>query len=394
VRPAPPRRALPAALALGAAAGAGAARIAIASPDGRAPVFGPVEIAVELESPDPISELRLFVDGSLVARLARPPWRARHDVGQFNVEHHFVAEATTRFGARLRATRTTPAVAVDDQVEVELVQLFVRVAAKSGPPPRDLGPDPFRVTDEAGERMPVTTVAGGGVPISTVVLVDSSDSMRGEPFRRALAGAQTAAGLLGPEDEVMVAHFSDRLLRATDFTCDRGALASALEGVEASGGSAVFDHLYFALNRLKTRLGRPVAILFSDGEDVTSALDAEDFRWRARRSQATLYWVRVAPEARGEPRRYATFWRDEPECTTERRTLEAAVAESGGGIVEIRSVAELNLALIRIFDDLRSQVVVGFHPKHRRHDGSWRPIYVRAASPGLSTTARAGYGDD
>lgn len=373
------------------AAPAKAGRIALVSPDGSTPVFGEVEIAVELDSPEPLAELLLFVDGSLVARLVKPPFRIRYDVGQFNTEHLFVAEARTIFGTRLKATRSTPTIEVGDQIDVELVQLYVRVGGVGAG--RPLGADDFRVFDESGTRLPVTNLQRGDVPISTVVLVDSSDSMQGEAFRSAVAGAQTTAALLGKEDEVMIALFSDRLLRATEFTRDRASLASALEGVEASGGSAVFDYLYFGLNRLKTRLGRPVVVLFSDGEDVTSTLDADDIRWRARRSQATFYWVRVEDPANAK-RRFATFWRDEPECTRHRETLEAAVAESGGAIVGIRTVAELSAALIRIFADLRSQYVVGFHPQKRRHDGSWRPVSVRTADPNAEVSARAGFVDD
>jgi VWFA-related protein len=374
-----------------AAASKKVGRIAVTSPDGSAPVFGAVEFAVELDSPEPLAELLLFVDGSLVARLVKPPFRVRYDVGEFNTEHQFVAEARTIFGTRLKAARSTPTLEIGEQVDVELVQLYVRVTGAGAA--RQLGADDFRVTDELGTRMPVTTLQRGDVPISTVVLVDSSDSMQGEAFRQAVAGAQTTAALLGKEDEVMIALFSDRLLRATEFTRDRASLKSALEGVEASGGSAVFDYLYFGLNRLKTRLGRPVVVLFSDGEDVTSTLDADDVRWRSRRSQATVYWVRVEDPANAE-RRFATFWRDEPECTRHQETLEAAVVESGGGIVTIRSVGELSAALIRIFEDLRSQYVVGFHPQKRRHDGSWRPVHVQTADKSALASARAGYVDD
>jgi hypothetical protein len=115
----------------------------------------------------------------------------------------------------------------------------------------------LKVVDDTGERLPLTTFAPGSVPISGVVLLDSSDSMRGEAFERAVAGAEASTEMLGEEDEVMIALFSDHLLRATDFTRDRESLRMALSGVEAHGGSAVYDHLYLALNRLRSRLGRP-----------------------------------------------------------------------------------------------------------------------------------------
>jgi VWFA-related protein len=340
-----------------------------------------------------LTEVALFVDGSLVARLAKPPYRARFDVGQGNAEHHFVAQATTLFGATLRSELTTSAIEVGEQVDVELVHLYMNVQLWDGRRPEELKVPDFEVADDAGAQVQVTSLTRGDVPLSGVVLVDASDSMRGEAFAQAVSAAQTVTSLLGPEDEVLIALFSDRLLRATEFTRRADVLAQALAGVEAAGGSAVVDHLYFALNRLRSRLGRPVVILFSDGEDVSSALDAEQIRWRVRRSQATLYWIRLQPDG-GAPRRYSTFWRDANDSKRQFELLEETVRETGGEVVPIQTIPQARAALTSIFANLRAQVVLGFYPVNRRHDGSWRPIEVRPTSGRMRITARAGYVDE
>lgn len=380
----------PFALATAAAAGA---EIAFVSPSGNEPVFGVVEIEVEARGGEPLTEVALFVDGSLVARLAKPPYRARFDVGEGNAEHHFVAQATTLFGATLRGELTTSAIEVGEQVDVELVHLYMNVQMWDGRRPEDLTTRDFEVADDAGARVPVTSLGRGEVPLSGVVLVDASDSMRGEAFAQAVSAAQTVTSLLGPEDEVLIALFSDRLLRATEFTRRAEVLAEALAGVEAAGGSAVADHVYFALNRLRSRLGRPVVILFSDGEEVSSVLDAEQIRWRVRRSQATLYWIRLHTDE-GVPRSYSMFWRDASESQRQFELLEETVRESGGEVLPIRTIPQATAALTSIFEGLRAQVVLGFYPVNRRHDGSWRPIQVRPASGRMRITARAGYVDD
>jgi hypothetical protein len=125
---------------------------------------------------------------------------------------------------------------------------------------------------------------------------------------------------------------------------------------------------------------------------VSSLIEAEQIRWRTRRSQATLFWIRMAPEG-GERRRYMTFWRDGSETDAEFETLEATVIESGGRVVSIRTVDEAQAALSEIFRSLREQFVVGFQPSKRRHDGSWRPLSVSAGRPGVKVRARAGYID-
>jgi Ca-activated chloride channel family protein len=374
------------------AGAAGALEVVLRSPTGREPIFGPTDITAEVRGSEPVSEVQFFVDGSLVARLRRPPFTVRFDVGQSNIAHHFVVEATTLFGGAVSAEVTTPTVSADEQVDVELVQLFVSVESSDGGGRSGFRIEDLKVVDDTGEQLPITTFAPDTVPISGVVLLDSSDSMKGEAFARAVAGAKASVQMLGEEDEVMIALFSDHLLRATDFTRDPESLRMSLSGVEAHGGSAVYDHLYMALNRLRSELGRPVVILFSDGEDVSSLIEAEQIRWRARRSQATLFWIRMAPEG-GERRRYMTFWRDGAETDAEFETLEATVIESGGWVVSIRTVDEAQAALSEIFRSLRAQFVVGFQPSDRRHDGSWRPLSVSAGRPGVKIRARAGYFD-
>lgn len=376
------------------AGGAFAAAVELTSPSGDEPVFGPVELLAEVRGTDPIVEVVFYVDGSLVAKVSRPPFRARYDFGQSNTEHHVVVEATSLFGGVASDSVTTPTMFAGEQVDVELVQIYVTVAAAEGQPRGELQLEDVAVVDDTGQQMPITTFSpGGNVPLSGVLLVDGSVSMQGDSFTRAVAGAKAVATMLGAEDEVMIALFSDRLLRATEFTNERESLDVALAGTEAKGGSAVLDHLYLALNRLRSRLGRPVVILFSDGEDVSSVLDVEQIRWRARRSQATIYWIRLQPQGAG-PRKFTTFWHDATETASQEAALAESVSESGGRILPIRSVDEARTALAEIFRELRAQYVLGFQPRNRRHDSSWRTISVVSSRPGIRLSARAGFLDE
>jgi VWFA-related protein len=356
-------------------------------------VFGEIQITAELRGGDPVSEVAFYVDGSRVKKFTQPPYSMTFDVGQANLEHHIRAVATTLFGKRIEGSVTTPAIEVGSQLDVELVQLFMKVKADDGRRVDQLTAGDFEIDDSAGGREPAVTFSTEEPPLSAVVLVDASDSMKGEPLRRAVEGAKSVTQLLRPEDEVMISLFSDRLLRSTEFTRSAQTLDSALEGVEAAGGTAVYDHLYYALNRLELRLGRPVVILLSDGEDVSSVLDATEVRWRVRRSQVTLYWARLREP--GKPAgSYISAWRDFADNDKQTAELEAAVDESGGRIVDIDSLERLEGALKSIFAELRSQVVLGFQPNKRRHDGSWRTIDVRGVHGRLDVKTRAGYVDD
>jgi VWFA-related protein len=134
-------------------------------------------------------------------------------------------------------------------------------------------------------------------------------------------------------------------------------------------------------------------LLLSDGLDVSSFLDMEQVLWRARRSQAMVYWLRVARSGKdaNEPR-YASSWRDGETSLRQYRMLEQAVTESGGRILEIRGVDEIDPAFRKVIDEIRQQYVIGFHPHQSRNDGSWRPLRVKVRG-GYDVRTRAGYID-
>jgi len=243
---------------------------------------------------------------------------------------------------------------------------------------RRVEPGDFEILDEHGDREPITTFNGGELPLSAVLLLDSSESMKGEPLQAALAGVRSFVGRTRPDDETMVAFFSDRLLAATTFTKDDAALQRALGDVQAVGGTAVNDHLYYALNRLQPRLGRRVIVLLSDGLDVSSQLDMEQVLWRARRSQAMVYWLRLESEANksGAPM-YISSWRGAADNQRQFQLLEQVVKESGGRIVGIHQLSEIDDAFRVVIDELREQYVLGFQPSNMKSDGKWHGLDVK-----------------
>jgi Ca-activated chloride channel homolog len=377
-----------------ASASWGAIDIALVSPSVTEPAFGLLELVAEVTSDTPVRYVDFFVDGQRAGRVERPPYRLELDIGQANVEHTFRAVASDILGGTAEASMQTPRIDVNESFDVELQQLFASVTDRAGTPVTGLTADDFQVVNDRGNRESIVTFGGGDLPISSVLLLDASESMRGEPLEAALAGVQRFVERTKPEDETMVAFFSDRLLGATTFNRDDESLRQALGEVQATGGTAVNDHVYYALNRLQPRLGRRVVVLLSDGLDVSSLLDMEQVLWRARRSQAMFYWLRLgASRHGGETPRYATVWRDFPANQRQYEALTQAVTESGGRILDIADVAEIDDAFRRVIDELRQQYVLGFHPRDARNDGSWRPLRVRVRGNNLDVRTRAGYVD-
>jgi Ca-activated chloride channel family protein len=372
--------------AVGAARPAAALDLLVRSPRDTKPVFGAVQVELEVLSTSATTTVEVIVDGRLAALLTGPPWRTVVDVGQDNRAHSFTFKARDPGGEEVVATVTTPALAVDLTLDVALQQLFVTVTRR-GQRVLDLGRQSFSVVDE-GDEQTLVTFERGDVPLTAVLLLDTSTSMRGEPLRMAIRGAQRFVGGMRELDLAMLTLFSDRELASTPFTGDAAVISGALAGVEADGGTALNDHLYLALQRLATRQGRRVVILLSDGIDIHSLLETDEVRWAARRSQALLYWIRLP--AVTQP---SSAWRDRGAHAAEVAELERTVEESGGRIVPVGAIDQIAGAFGEVLAELRDQYVLGYYPTDDQNDGSWHRVEVRLRDATLQVRTRDGYLD-
>lgn len=363
--------------------------VVILKPSSLEAVFGEVVVEAEVHAPHEVAQVELLVNGILVDSRTEPPWRFTVDVGQDNVEHRFEVYAYDPEGAVGRSEITTPRIQIDEETQVELQQLYVTASYAAGRV-IDLTRADFRVLDNGVEQK-LVTLGRGDLPLTAVLLLDSSESMRGERFEAALRGAKAFGSEMRELDEAALLLFSDQLLHATPFTNDTDELLAPLAGIVAGGNTAINDHLYLALKLLDTRQGRRVVVLFSDGADLHSVLGMEEVLWKARRSQALVYWIRL--EEKGGSSSFATAWRDVEGNKRELAELEQAVAVSGGRIVGVASISEIEPAFREIVRELREQYVLGYYPSDTRDDGSWHKIEVDVKRSGVEVRVREGYVD-
>ena len=370
---------------------ASAIDVFVLSPPSGGLVTGEIEFAAEGISGRAVREVTFHLDGREVGRRTTPPFSITVDVGHENVEHLFEVRATDELGETARASRRTPALEVDEELELELQQLYVTVT-RGGERVLDAKRGDFEVLDN-GEPQEIVTFARGDVPFTAVLVLDTSLSMKGRRLRQALNGAKSFVDDIREFDEACLLLFSDRLLHLTAFTNDSRPLVSGLERVEAAGGSAINDHLYLGLKLLENRQGRRVVILLSDGGDIESALGVEAVGWSAVRSQALIYWIRPRHGDSDLLISWSSAWRNADEHREQFTGLERIIAESGGRIVEIGEIAEAPAAFAEILADLRHQYAIGYYPSNRRDDGSWHHTRVRLPGTAGSVRVREGYFD-
>jgi Ca-activated chloride channel family protein len=350
-------------------------------------LFGPTDVVLAATGANPV-RLELYYNGARVGALHAPPWKFKVDTGTENIDRTFRAVAVSGAGEKSEIELVLPKLQVDEVVDLSLRQLYV-TASRNGMPALDLGRDDFRILD-GGDRQSLVTFERGEAPLAALLLIDSSFSMKGEPLKAAIEGARTFAAGMQPLDEAMLLLFSDRVVHSSPFTGSAAKLVAGLTGTEASGGSAINDHLFVALQLLEERQGRRVVILLSDGIDVESLLPAAQVLNVGQRSQAMVYWIRIATEP--YEMRHRSPWRDLASHTEEMNRLADLVASSGGRRIDIPRFEDAPKAFAGILQELRQQYVLGYYPKRLKHDGVWREIEVQSAGVDLRT--RTGYFDD
>ncbi len=124
-----------------------------------------------------------------------------------------------------------------------------------------------------------------------VLLVDTSGSMeeRIDDARRAVL---RYAADVRPQEEVAIVKFSSAPELVRDFTSDGEALvAAAREAIQLGGGTALYDALAEALDRLEGYPGNRAIVLLSDGADSRSSLKYPDIRRRLAESGVRFYAI-------------------------------------------------------------------------------------------------------
>lgn len=360
----------------------------ITSPSPEQAVFGKVLMAADVVTKEELDRVEFFVNDRVVATLREPPFEAHVELGDQNLDREFKVVAYGAWGGLGAAIVSIDRLEIDERVEIALKQLYVTVE-RSGSRLLDLGRESFTVFDK-GDRRELVTFERGDVPISAVLLLDASESMKGEPLQAVLDGSRSFLSRMNSLDQSMVILFSDRTLVASRFTNRQDELLAGLQGVEASGGTALNDYLYAGLRLLDHVYGRRVVILLSDGSDVLSTLRMQDILWKVRRSDALIYWLR---HDEGRSGQFSSSWRDYEANKKESLGLERAIKESGGRILTLAGLDQIEPAFEEIMSELREQYVLGYYPGQRVRDGSWRPVEVSVNVPSARARFRAGYVD-
>lgn len=282
------------------------------------------------------------------------------------------------------------------------VAVYATVSENSGRLVPDLTRDDFEIRED-GKVRPLTLFASENQPITIVVMLDKSGSMR-TSYGLVRGGAEALVKRLSAGDKARIGTFSSKIvMEPEEFTNDQNALVRILRsGEPPEGPTPLWNAGNEAVTTLATQQGRRVVLLFTDGADnpgnfKTNNLTQIDVMERAQREDVMVYAIglesRTPPMGGGGPARGGMsggfgggnpFGIQRPDPG-----LPTIAGETGGGYFELRSADDLSATFARVAEELHRQYALGFEPE--KLDGKTHKLEVKVKKSGLKVRARKHY---
>jgi VWFA-related protein len=333
-------------------------------------------------------------------------------------------------GAALQAEPQQPTFTVGNRT----VAVYATVTDAGGRLVPDLGRDQFQIADN-GSRQELTLFANEIQPITVVMLLDRSTSMRANFALVEKAAEEFVAAML-PADKARIGSFSDRIqVDPRDFTADHDQLIAILRTeLQSEGPTPLWNAVNVGITALLHQQGRRVVLVFTDGADApmnpSGNSSLKDVMKRAEEENVMVYAIGLAGSApsfgggsrggfgrpgggggrrpigggggggrhgggggggrggwgggRGGFGGGRSVQSDKPD-----QGLPKIAAATGGGYFELTSTDDLSKTFTRVADELHHQYALGFTPT--RLDGKMHTLDVRIDQPGLAARTRRSY---
>jgi Ca-activated chloride channel homolog len=257
--------------------------------------------------------------------------------------------------------------------EVNVVSITAVVFDKAGHFVHGLKPSDVEVYEDGVKQdLSYFVEAKGGqekIPLSVILVLDVSGSMKPRLSFLQEAAISFVHKLEGV-DKAMVVSFNETVKGSVDFTGDVDRLDELVDGLQAWGGTSLYDAVSYSLDKIKDQPGRKAVIVFTDGEDTTSESKEGDVVAYAESVEATVYTVGFGHTSRG--------------------FLKKIAEDTGGQSFFPSKIGDLIKVFAGISEELHNHYVLAYSPK-RPPDNSWRKIELKVDRKDVEVRVRKGY---
>ena len=355
----------------------GGFKVLITSPARGAKPSGRVQARAEVMVPEEqkLEGVEFRVNDQVVATLKAPPWQHEIEVPPSGDTAYLSVVAILEDGTRTEGVRFLRAPANLDELEVDLVELFVTAADSSGRPVRGLAAEDFEVSDAGKPQKIAQFERVENLPLQLGIAIDTSFSMASDLTEAQRAAAGFLHNLVTPKDRCFALSFGGRPALLMPLVDDVEAVSLSLEGLRAYGRTALYDAVISSLYYFRGQRGQRALVVLTDGEDTGSSTSWEDALEYARRSGVTLYAIGLNVSG----------------MNLDIRGKLSTLAESTGGrVFFIGKADELSGAYDQIEEELRNRYFLAYNADQPADENGLRQIDVRAKR-GLKARVSRGY---
>ncbi len=236
------------------------------------------------------------------------------------------------------------------------------------------------------------------LPLTIGILLDTSGSQIGVLPLEKEAGATFLKDMITPKDEAFLLSFDINVDLLSDYTSSTRELRRAMDKAEINTGAGtgsvtgnstpkgtlLYDAVYLAAHdKLRQEAGRKVLVLLTDGGDQGSQVKLKEAIEAAQKSNAIVYVILISD---------AGFYNGGINFgMIGASEMDKLTKETGGRLINIgHNGNKLDDAFAQISDELRTQYLLSYVPKHPELDGTFRTINITCGKD-AKVQARKGY---
>lgn len=285
------------------------------------------------------------------------------------------------------------------RADVHLVNIGFSVRDTQGRLVTNLTQDDVEVLEDGVPQKIAFFARSEDVPLTLGLVVDVSGSQGSflKPHEKDLRTFLRAA--LAPKDRAFLLCFGNHLRLVADYSTPGRDLAEALAGFDhvkdataypelgpkeiRTEGTAFYDAIYYSSVQMlaNTEGGRRALIVFSDGEDNSSAHHMLDAIEAAQANNVLLFCVRYT-----EVKNQRLNGRNKYGMSVMARIAK----ETGGADFDARGEG-LAENFKEIGEQLRSAYELAYHSSNTASDDTFHKISIRAKDASLTVRAKTGY---
>jgi Ca-activated chloride channel family protein len=322
-----------------------------------------IEVKVTGIETDSIKTASIYLDEKLIKEFTSPPFQLEYNFGQVPKNRKLEVMVKLVNGASMR--KKIHSYHLDDTQVVDVLDVVVPVVVtdRRGNYISNLEKEDFILMEDGVPQDINYFSKSGKSTFHLALLIDISSSMRDKIARVKEVAREFLGQLMSKDDKALIVFFNHEVFEDSEFTSDMDELDNSLSIAIPYGATALYDAVAYGVKLMKSIIGHNIIILFSDGEDNSSAIDPFTLINIVERSNSVIYSIGKKKYMDGYDQ-YQDF-------------LNKISLSSGGMTFFLDDVEEVQKVYQRIRRDIRAKFLLRFSPKDRKKRNRFRRISIK-----------------